>query len=178
MDRKHSRKLLAPALLFSIAALVLLLKGFGVFPFPARGHMRRYADIEAVKARLGIQKIPVPTYFPDNLQWPPSVILARKNPYPAVYMEFRDINSNGYALEIEEYARGEKPPGGDKVGLADVKEIISYPLKGKEAVLETGTCGGGGPCSRISWDDGAFSVRVAMKSSPGPLIRISGSMID
>ena len=138
--------------------------------------IRKYPSIEAVGAKLGIRDIYVPSYFPATLGWPPAEILAQSKPFEAVVMEFKRPEDGETALIISQSARPEFAPD-MKIRFTEVTEKIPYALKGREALLEAGTCNDRSPCSRISWDEDGTRIRLAMQSPPLELIRIAESML-
>lgn len=42
---------------------------------------QQYNSLEAVKRSLGVEKVIVPVYIPEGMPWPPSLIIAQKNPF-------------------------------------------------------------------------------------------------
>lgn len=140
------------------------------------GSLKRFEDVDAVKKSLRIGRIFVPSYFPQDLSWPPSVVLAQIRPFHAVIMEFRRKESECAALIITQSASA-KFEGLAQIKIEKTLERVSYPLKGRTALLEVGSCHGGDPCSRISWDEGAYRIGLMMKSPPFELIKIAESMI-
>lgn len=138
--------------------------------------LREYDSFDDVNTGLPSLPIYVPSYYPQDLRWPPSRILAQGSPFPAVLMEFEGRQSRRTALVISQSAGGEFPPDG-KVRVVKVKEKTSYRLKGRDARLEVGACGDGATCSRIAWTEGAYRIDVTGRSAPLELIRVAESMI-
>ncbi len=162
--------------LATVVVLVLGLKFANWLPmFIQKDTLRRYSGLEEVTAKLGISDIYAPRYFPGNLAWPPSEILAQTRPYIAVVMEFKNKEKGDTSLIICQSASEDFKPY-NKIRLARVNEKVSYLLKGRKAVIEVGTCSEE-PCSRISWDEGKYKMTVAIKSQPSDLIKISESMV-
>ena len=160
----------------AVLILVLLLKVTNWLPSVLQeGGIKRYASIEEVKARLKTKDIYVPTYFPQSVQWPPSRILAQSRPYFALVMEFSPDRSGAPGLMISQVA-GKAPIPEEKLRLIQVKERAPYPFKGRNALLEVGTCRNDLPCSRVSWDDGTYRLTLTMNAPPFELIRIADSM--
>ncbi len=138
--------------------------------------LREYDSIDAASTGLPSLPIYAPSYFPQDLRWPPSRVLAQGRPFPAVLMEFEGRTSGRPVLVIAQSAGGAFPPG-DKLRLARVKEKTAYRLKGRDARLEVGACGDGATCSRIEWTEGAYRIDVTGRSAPLDLIRVAESMI-
>ena len=164
---------------FGIGVLVLVGATMAVnrVPVTVQGDLlREYDSIDAASAGLPSLPVYAPSYFPQDLRWPPSRVLAQGRPFPAVLMEFQGRKSRETVLVISQSAGGAFPPG-DKVRVARVKEKTAYLLKGRDARLEVGACGDGATCSRITWTEGAYRIDVTGRSAPLDLIRVAESMI-
>ncbi len=160
-----------------IAILVGATMAVNRVPVTVQGDLlRKYDSIDAVNAGLPSLAIYAPSYFPEDLRWPPSRVLAQGRPFPAVLMEFEGRTSGRPELVICQSAGGAFPPG-DKLRLAKVGEKTPYNLKGRDARLEVGVCGDGARCSRVAWTEGAFRIDVTGRSTPLDLIRVAESMI-
>lgn len=164
---------------FAIGILILVGATMAVNRLPVliQGDLlREYDSFDAVSAGLPALPIYVPSYYPQDLRWPPARILAQGRPFPAVLMEFQGRQSRRTVLVISQSARGRFSPDG-KVRLVTVKEKTTYSLKGRDARLEVGACGDGAMCSRIAWTEGAYTIDVTGRSAPLDLIRVAESMI-
>jgi hypothetical protein len=137
---------------------------------------RRYRSIDEVRAALNIRDIYVPSYFPEHIVWPPSEILAQGRPFPAVVMEFKDAKSGKIVLVLSQ-SQGGTFPAGRAIDLASVKETVPFIMKGRKAVLVVGECAKNEPCSRITWNEGPYTVTALMKAAPFELTRITDSML-
>ncbi len=161
----------------TVVLLVLVLKGLNRLPLVVQDDfMRRYPDLDEVRGTLAIPAILVPSFFPQNLSWPPSTILAQGKPYPAVIMEFEKAGGKETVLLISQSSSAEFFPD-EKIRIVDVKERVAYPLKGRNAVLTVGLCRNAEPCCGISWKEKDFHVHVLSRSTPFELIRIAESML-
>lgn len=161
----------------TIAILVVILKVTNWLPTVFQeGMMKKYGSIEEVKAKLKVRDIYVPSYFPQNVKWPPSRILAQSRPYFALLMEFSISETSGTSLVISQVA-GSGPVPEEKLALTQIKERATAPLKGRTALLEVGTCKKDLSCSRISWNEGEYRLTLTMKAPPFDLIKIADSMI-
>jgi hypothetical protein len=140
------------------------------------GVMKRYSSVEEMKSGLRIKEIYVPSYVPQSVAWPPSRILAQSRPFIAVLMEFADGKTGDVNLVISQVAdKGSVPE--NKIALVQTREKTTYPLKGRDALLEVGFCRNDVPCSRISWHEGSYTISVAMKAPPFELLKIADSML-
>ncbi|MDA8327214.1 MAG: hypothetical protein M0033_13530 [Nitrospiraceae bacterium] len=141
---------------------------------------RRYDTVEEARQAVGYDGILVPKYFPEGLSWPPAFIFAQKRPFKAVVLEFTGPKTPRTALIVVQSslkggaAESERL---QRVRFTSVKEQARYRLKGRDAMLQVGTCEGGSPCSRITWQEGGFYSSVLYMSYPVELIRIADSMI-
>ncbi len=73
-----------------IGATVALLRGLDSFPGSLLGESRgvkRYGSIEEVERKLK-QRVLLPAYFPDTLQWPPSSVRLASRPPVSVLLAF------------------------------------------------------------------------------------------
>ncbi len=161
----------------TVAILVVVLRVTNWLPTVLQeGMMKKYGSIEEVKSQLKVRDIYVPSYFPQNVKWPPTRILAQSRPYFALLMEFSAGEASEVGLVISQVAGGGSIPE-EKLKLAQIKETTTSPLKGRTALLEVGTCKSDLPCSRISWDEGKYRLTLTMKAPPFDLIKIADSMI-
>jgi hypothetical protein len=65
----------------------------------------------------------------------------------------------------------------EKIKIIDVIESVSYPVKGRNALLRVGVCQRNEPCSGITWKEGQYTIHVLAKSTPFELIKIAESML-
>jgi len=159
-----------------ITALVAALKLMNWVPSALQeGSLRKYGSIDEVKAKLKITDVFAPAYYPQCFSWPPSQIAAQTRPYAAVVMEFNRKDSREACLIISQVASPHVLPE-EKIKLSRVAESVRYSLRGRDALLEVGACGGDDPCSRMTWNEKGYRISVTLKSTPADLIRIAESM--
>ncbi len=173
------RRTIGGFLLFAVIILILvgMLQFANWIPSAVQtGALQRYSSIEEVQAQLTMATIYVPVYYPRTVRWPPALIAAQSRPYVAVVTEFKRNGGEDTFLVITQTARHE-PPLRERIILSSVRERVPYPFKGRTALLEVGLCATGDRCSRISWDEGDFTIALAIKDSPVDLVRIAESMI-
>ena len=137
--------------------------------------LRRYNSIEEVRAALPGKVFYVPSYFPQQVSWPPWKILAQGKPFQASVMEFKRAGSDEVVLVISQ-AEGSFNTDRD-IALTTVTEQAQYVMKGRTATLLVGFCRNGEPCSRMNWNEGGCAMTVTMRSEPVELTRISESML-
>ena len=163
-----------------LAILVIALKALNVLPLIAQKDlMRRYGDFEEMRTSLGIREVLVPSYFPEDFRWPPTGILAQGKPHPAVIMEFErsgEGKDRGVGMMICQTAEDDFTPGGPLV-ISRVRERATYPLKGRSAILEVGSCVNGEPCSRISWREKDARITILARLTPFELMKVAESML-
>jgi len=161
----------------AIGVLVVLLAVMNWVPMAfQKDTFRRYGSIDEVRTALNIRDIYVPSYFPQHIVWPPSVVLAQGKPFPAVVMEFKDAGSGEIVLVLSQ-SRGGPFPASSAIDLASIKETVPFMMKGRSAVLVVGECAKNEPCSRITWKEGSYTVTALMKAAPFELTRITESML-
>jgi hypothetical protein len=163
--------------LITVSILIVALKIINWLPLTFQKEtMQRYSSLEEVRARLNIKEIFIPSYFPQSLTWPPSEILAQGKPFTAIIMEFRNVQSGDITLTVSQADSQDFIPD-KKIKILQIRERVSYSLKGRDAIIEAGVCKDDAPCSQISWNEGRYRVNVVMRSTPHDLIRIADSMI-
>ena len=173
---RHARSLLAFAV--TTGVLISTLKLVNWLPaYFQPGAVRRYASIAAAQSSLAIPKIYVPAYFPKTLEWPPSRVLAQGKPFVAVVMEFRRVDSPEIALVITQTTslRLRQRP---KIHLQEVRNISSVNLKGRESDVEDGFCDDGQPCSKITFREGDFWIKIQMRSPAEELMVLAASLLS
>src|SRR5512139_4124018 len=152
-----------------LAVLVIALKTLNWLPLVAQKDLlRRYGDFEEMRSELCIRQVLVPSYFPEDFRWPPTGTIAQGKPYPAVILEFGrsgEGKNREIGLVIIQVTADDFSPGGT-LEISRILEKVSYPLKGRNAVLEVGTGAGGEPCTRISWREKEFRITVLARSTP------------
>ncbi len=139
------------------------------------GGLREYPNVPAVRAALQVQDLLVPSYFPEQVRWPPRRILAQSKPYPAMAVTYDGTHQEETVLHTTQAASAEFAP---ETGIAPttLRETVPYDLNGREAILEVGVCSNGAPCSRLTWQQDRYWIKVEMVSSPFELIKIAQSM--
>ena len=163
--------------LLAIASVLFVLATLNWLPTALqKDTLRRYGSIEEVRAKLNMRNLPVPSYFPQSVAWPPAQVLAQAKPYPAVLMVFNRAGAREPALVVSQ-AASDSFSGGAFITLAEVRQRVPYQLKERAAVLEVGVCDNGEPCSRLAWTEGDFKTTLVMKSPPFELIKIAESML-
>lgn len=168
------------AFVVGMVVLVIALKTLNWLPLVAQKDLlRRYGDFEEMRAELGIRQVLVPSYFPEDFRWPPTVIIAQGKPYPAVILEFGrggKGKNQEIGLVIYQATADDFSPGGT-LEISQILEKMAYPLKGRDALLEVGTGARGESCARISWREEEFRVTVLARSTPFEVIKVAESML-
>jgi hypothetical protein len=138
------------------------------------GLAKAYPDIETAGSALGIRNIPVPTYFPENITWPPSTVVAQSYPYPAILLQFTAHETSDDIMVITRTPEGKRPLL--KTAVDDIVEQSRADLNGNSAALVTGTCRQERPCSLITWSDAGQQTSVLLYERPFELIKIAQSI--
>jgi hypothetical protein len=166
-----------PVFIVMIVILVGVLQLVNWIPSAVQeGAFARFRSAEEVRAKLKIDPLLMPVYYPRSIAWPPSLIAAQSRPYPAVVTEFLRSDGAGTGLVITQTEKGHAPLQ-ERIRLSNLRERVEYPLKGRTAVLEVGACGSGEICSRLAWNEGPFQMTLTMLSSPVDVLAIAESMI-
>jgi hypothetical protein len=175
MKRNRTLIGLLPFLL-AVAGLILLLVIINWIPQTVRKDtLREYASIEQVRASLNIRDIYIPSYFPQNITWPPVKILAQASPFPALVMSFTGAGKDEIVLVLSQSA-GKAIRTAEQLELTDIREETPFVMRGNNATLTVGRCRDKQPCSRISWNEAGYLITVQMRSTPVELSRIAESM--
>jgi hypothetical protein len=161
----------------AIGLLILALKVINWLPIAFKqDSVRRYGSIEEVRSALNLKDIYVPSYFPQQISWPPAAILAQNKPFTAIVMEFTRADKRNTALVISQ-SEGTALNVDDPIEIRSVTEKVQYTIKGRDAVLTVGSCINDEPCSGITWTEGKYTMTVLMKSTPFELTKIVESML-
>jgi hypothetical protein len=162
---------------FMIGLLILALKVMNWLPLAfQQDAVRRYKTIEEVRSALNMKDIYVPSYFPQQISWPPAAILAQSKPFSALVMEFTRADKRNTALTISQ-SEGAALNVENPIEIRVVTEKVQYSLKGRNAILTVGSCAKDEPCSGITWTEGTYTMTVLMKSTPFELTKIVESML-
>ncbi len=160
----------------AVAALIVLLKVLNWFPAAIQNNMlREYSGIEQVKSTLRITDIFVPSYFPEQIGWPPSKILAQDKPFPAVLMEFKRRGTDQIVLVLSQ-SKGGTIKSEHSLEPVVIKESAPFTLHNSPAMLVVGECSDHEVCSMITWNEGGYTLSASMRSSPFDLRDIAKSM--
>lgn len=161
----------------AVVLLVALLKLLNWLPLAARQDLlKEYRELEEARAAAGIETAFVPSYFPQNLSWPPSVIWAQGTPFSALLLEFGGPVGKETVLLISQ-AESESFFPGERIRFLEVQQSVPYSLKGRKARLQVGVCPGSETCAGIAWKEGKYHIVVRAKASPLELIKIAESML-
>lgn len=137
--------------------------------------IREYESLADVHESLGIEDIFTPSYFPQNIQWPPSEIIAQKKPFVAVITAYAEKDTGKRLLVIQQSRTNTFVPD-EGIGMSDIKEVADHDVNGKLAKIEAGSCTDGSACSSITWKEGGYHIRIVMKSHPLELLKIAESL--
>jgi len=174
----HKKIIALISFVVTIAVILGTLKLINWVPTTVQeGFIREYKSVESVKSQLKIGDIYVPSYFPQSFRWPPSVLWAQATPFTAIVMEFRDVEKNDIGLIISQVDAGARFIPDDKIKMAQIRETVTYNLKGRKALLEVGTGKDDEKCSRLSWTEGKYRITLIMKAAPFDLLKIAESML-
>ncbi len=159
-----------------IVVLVALLFVLNWFPRAIEGNiLREFTGVEQVKSTLQIAHVYVPSYFPENITWPPSKILAQDKPFPALLMEFKKRGTDQVVLVLSQ-SRGGTIRSDNSLEPAVIRETVPFSLHNSEAIMTVGECRDRDVCSSITWSEDGYALTASMKSTPFELRKIAESM--
>jgi hypothetical protein len=64
-----------------------------------------------------------------------------------------------------------------RIHLERIEKTSLVDLKGREAIVESGSCDSGEPCSRVTFAEGGLWLKVEMRSLPEELLVLARSMV-
>ena len=165
--------------MLSLAGLVVLFLALVNWlpSFRGAGYARQYRSVDEAKQSLKLHAVTVPGFFPEGISWPPFFVLAQMKPYEAIVMEFRAERKKATELIVIQSSLLGRDEQLQRIRITQVKEETRYRLKGRNVLLQVGTCDNGVLCSKMSWQDNDIYHTVILMSSPFELIRIVESMI-
>jgi len=172
-------KTLSRVLSFSvtIGLLIVALKFMNWLPLVMQHDaIRQYKTVEEVRSALNMKDLYVPSYFPQQISWPPAAILAQSRPFSAVVMEFTRADKRNTVLVISQ-SEGKALNVENPIEIRAVTEKVPFTIQGRDAVLTVGSCGNDEPCSGMTWIEGKYTMTVFMKSTPFELTKIVESML-
>ena len=162
--------------LLTVVAMAVLLMVFNWLPqaMGGRGTVV-HTSFESLPRRLALSGVYRPSYFPESLQWPPAEILTREKG-ASLLMHFNSRHDGRVELSVAQAASSESliPSRMEPYQIITQKQI---PFRGQMAQLITATCRDGGPCNRISWQDGEASLALSFRGPEQDLLRIAQSVI-
>ncbi len=162
--------------LLTVAGLVVVLLVMNWIPQAVRKDtLREYPSIEQARSSLNMRSIFVPSYFPQDITWPPSRILAQTSPFPALVMEFRRAEKEETMLVLMQSSGGALSLT-EPIEITEVRERVPFTMRGIEATLIAGLCRDQQPCSRISWNENGYAITAVMRAAPYELSQIAASM--
>ena len=165
-------------MLLAIVVVVVTLVALNWLPSLAqKDFARQYSSIDEARRSTGLTTVPIPSYFPEGISWPPSFIVAQKRPYQAIAMEFRENASNKTSLILIQSASPEAETQFQRIRFLEIKEETKYRLKGMPAILRIGRCDNGMSCGRLAWQQDGIYHFVLYVSSPFELIKVAESML-
>jgi hypothetical protein len=160
----------------AVAAIIVLLKIMNVLPLTVQHNtLRQYESIEQVRSMLNIRDIYIPSYFPEEIRWPPSKILAQDKPFQALLMEFKRAGKDEVVLVLSQ-SRGGTLKSENSLEPSAIKETVPFLLRDSTVVLTVGECEDRKPCSMITWNEGGYLISASMRSAPFELTKIVASM--
>jgi hypothetical protein len=138
--------------------------------------VRRFTSIESARRYLALEELYLPVYRPQQFQWPPSEILARRTPYRQLILHVSGSESNQIILAI---AQTESPEAEIDLRLevADIRRTTEIQLEGRSARLVEGLCNTGGTCYQLTWSEESRRIRLVAKLTSEEVIRLAESML-
>ncbi len=161
----------------ALAIFVLLLKIANWLPLMiSEGSVRRYPDVETARKAAWMDRVYLPSFFPERIEWPPTEIFGRRKPAPAVLMHFRNRENGRIVLSISQHATGSAPIP-SRIDPAEVMARKDVTLKSLPAELSLAVCRDGHPCNTLTWRQDGAVLRVVDRGPVDELREICESMV-
>ena len=161
----------------TVIVVLLVLKLFNWLPSVLEEEgLRKYRSADDVTAALKIQRVYLPTYFPEYIQWPPAEIFAQKKPFVMVLMHFSHRDSKSFALTFYQITAGAAFEPKDMSDILYVRKESAVAIKGRAGTLVTAVCSGRVRCNRISWEDANYRITLIADDTPEQLIKMAESI--
>ena len=135
--------------------------------------VRRAASVEDAERRLQARVL-LPSYFPDTLRWPPSLVRFTREDGGSVALDFQGADGAPALLLAQTLAAAEAIPDGIKGRLAVIQRQ-SAPL-GDDAVLARVVAEDGTLWSQLEWSRGGRRFLLRGRGSLEDLIRMARSI--
>ena len=141
-----------------------------------KGLLREYTSIRELQDSLKIQKLPIPSYLPEIINWPPSKILGQSTPHLAVTLEFKSHIDNNIILllHISEKSNNQHSNNSIKINTSNT---FSTTIKNHPAHVKTGFCEENVHCSEIVINDQHYNILLKGKMQITMLLRIAESIV-
>ena len=162
-----------------VAIVVIVLSLLNWLPVAVlRGGVKKYRTIEDVRTDLNMNKIYLPSYFPQYLVWPPSEIYARRRPVRMVLMHFTNYEKKDIVLSIRQAESGDPDPLKSRIEPVKIKRQDTILVKGRKGKVSLALCRGGEPCNSITWQEDGYTLEIVAKDSVRELQKIAESMVS
>lgn len=137
--------------------------------------MRRYSSLEDVERVLQVRQIILPSYFPDDIAWPPREIIAGRVPDAIIILHFEHQRTGDLIMALAQI-QGEQPL--PPLRLAPVVSLGSQPIVHDEwkGVLELGLCEDRKPCNTLDLRQGTHRIRITARLAQGALSKMAKSL--
>jgi hypothetical protein len=162
-----------------VVAVTVLLGLLNWVPTIFRGEgVRRYKTIEDAKAELKLNKLFLPSYFPQYLIWPPSEIYGRRKPARMVLMHFVNYDRKDVVLSVMQAESGDPQPLKSRIEPVKTRKREGILIKGRKGELSLALCAGGEPCNSVTWEAEGYTFTIIAKDSVKELLKIAESVIS
>lgn len=139
--------------------------------------LRSYQSIEELQRVFPRGELTFPVYFPEPLGWPPAEIIGQQKPFLQAIVHLASRSSGELVLAVRQVASGHSPAP-TRLELERVVLVEERRIKGEEARLETGECGPGRLCRRLTWTREDFDFALLGTLSEAEFLRVCESMIE
>ena len=170
------RKYIVFGIMVAVFAVILNLLNWVPTIFQKEG-VRKYKTIEEVKGELKLNRLFLPSYFPQYLIWPPSEIYGRKKPAKMVLMHFVNYDRKDVVLSVMQAESSDPHPLRSRIEPVKTRKRDAILIKGRRGELSLALCSGGEPCNSVTWEEDGYTFTIIAKDSVQELLKIAESMI-
>jgi len=165
------------SLVFALVCFAICLRLLDELPAAAAGiarGVRRVASIEALAAETGL-KLPVPAYFPDTIQWPPSDVISYGGTSASAWYRHRGERTTWLIVAVAAGAGGVAP---QVLPTAQVLQSEPITVGTHAGVAERIQDADGAVWHQVSWSTNGGARLVRYRGTLEELMTLAGSLSE
>ncbi len=141
--------------------------------------MKRFNSIDIARKELGLHRLFLPTYIPEDLHlvWPPEEIYAQEVPFSAFIMHLRYRDSRDIGLVIQQTDANAPYQIEPLIKIKTKTEGSQIFIKDRKALLVPAICDENTPCNEVSWNEDGTIITLICKCSAQEIVKIASSTL-